>query len=90
MVITDVFYVACTVRAETVTGEKNCRAAVVFMPGKFNLKTISISDETFRSHLQNRLMTGKIRGLKEVGVMEKIETVVFEAVQGVNVETVVF
>lgn len=86
-----IFYVACTVRADTTTGERNCRAAVVFKPGKFNLKAISILDETFRSHSQNRLMTGKIRGLKEVGSNGGDgNRVVFEAVQGINVETEVF
>lgn len=61
------------------------------MPGKFNLKAISIPDETFRSHLQNRLVTGKIRGLKEVGRDgEDGNRVVFGAVQGINVDTAVF
>lgn len=84
-----IFCVACTVRA----GERNCRAAVVFMPWKFNLKGIGIPDDALRSHSQNKRTTGKIRGLKEVGNDGEDGNgvvLVFEAVQGINVETALF
>lgn len=63
------------------------------MPWKFNLKGIGIPDDALRSHSQNKRTTGKIRGLKEVGNDGEDGNgvvVVFEAVQGINVETALF
>lgn len=86
-----IFYVACTVKDSNSRRRKKLQGSCCLKPGKFNLKVISILDETFRSHSQNRLMTGKIRGLKEIGSDgEDRNRVVFEAVQGINVETEVF